>query len=361
MKIGWITDDFAKIPGGEMPGGCAFYRCYLPLFASRLPGTMGRPAWTGERGFGVKDGHMKAQFGFDTVVTKLLMARWVPAQMQIAQSLGQRVIVDVDDLYDEIHDSNQAKGWSDPEVNKVQNRAIYDQSIMLADTVTVTTPYLLNHYVAKGHPDVRMIRNGVLPTQFDPRHVRNTRPVIGWVGMINYRSNDLEELRSWLPDFLEEHDLRFHHSGVLHDATESIADLIGFDPARLTTSPAVPFHRYKDLFTFDIGIVPLSDIPFNHAKSALKGLEYASAGIPFVAQGLPEYQRIAEEGVGRVAVTPGDWRREMTALLDYKTRKREAACNLSEVYRRHTIEAVAPEWQGLLLEAVPSFSIGLRS
>ena len=30
--------------------------------------------------------------------------------------------------------------------------------------------------------------------------------------------------------------------------------------------------------------------------------------------------------------------------------------NLARVYESHTIEAVAPEWQGLLLGAVPSFS-----
>jgi hypothetical protein len=156
--------------------------------------------------------------------------------------------------------------------------------------------------------------------------------------MINYRSNDLEEMRGWLPDFLEEHDLRFHHSGALRDATETIANLIGFDPARLTTSPAVPFHHYKDLFTFDIGIVPLSDIPFNHAKSALKGLEYASAGIPFVAAGLPEYQRCADMGVGRTARSDDDWVEQMTALLDYKTR--------------------ASEWQTLLTAKVPSFTKG---
>jgi hypothetical protein len=112
----------------------------------------------------------------------------------------------------------------------------------------------------------------------------------------------------------------------------------------------LPLHKYfAKSFCFDIGIVPLNDIPFNHAKSSIKGLEYASSGIPFVAQGLPEYQRLADMGVGRVANTPDEWRTHMTELLAFKTRKRDAAMNLAMLKRYHSVQAEAHEWIKALL------------
>ena len=48
-------------------------------------------------------------------------------------------------------------------------------------------------------------------------------------------------------------------------------------------------HDYPRMFrNIDIGIAPLSDVPFHHAKSAIKGLEYPAAGVPFIASPSPE-------------------------------------------------------------------------
>jgi hypothetical protein len=63
-----------------------------------------------------------------------------------------------------------------------------------------------------------------------------------------------------------------------------------------------------------------------------------------VAAGLPEYERLSLEGVGRVAYTPEGWKQNLTDLLDYKTRKREAAIQRSRVLEEHSITARAAEW-----------------
>ena len=107
--------------------------------------------------------------------------------------------------------------------------------------------------------------------------------------------------------------------------------------------------HYGNLLTqFDVGLVPLTDIPFNHAKSCIKGLEYASAGIPFVAQDLSEYRMLADSGVGRVASTPGEWVEHLEDLLDLGTRKIEAAQGRSITVGQHSIMCREPEWQTLL-------------
>lgn len=93
----------------------------------------------------------------------------------------------------------------------------------------------------------------------------------------------------------------------------------------------------------DIGIVPLNDIPFNHAKSYIKGLEYAAAGVPFVASAAPEYVFLAENGVGRVARSPEEWESHISELADPKVRKQEAMKNLENL-PRFSMKRTGNDW-----------------
>ena len=346
-SLAFITKDFSAYTNPPMPGGCTYYRCSLPKTVLGIRADLGFPAWMGEEGYGINTGINSAWFGYDTVVLKLMMERNTVHQMKIAQGLGQRVIVDVDDWYEDLPESNQAFYVTDPAFSKISNRDHYRDVIMQADAVVTSTPFLRDKYAAM-RDNVTMVRNSVDPRMHTVRKVQNRKPVIGWVGGIPWRGGDLETLREWLPDFLEEHDLMFHHSGQIPGGV-TFAEMAEVDPSRVTTSTMRPlFYYFQESFCFDIGIVPLTDIPFNHAKSCLKGLEYASSGIPFVAQALPEYQRLADMGVGRVAVTADDWRKHMTALLDYKTRRREAALNLAMTKRDHSINAMSVAWRAAL-------------
>jgi hypothetical protein len=355
-RFGFISGDLIKWGEGPMPGGCAYYRCILPMMTVPEP-CFGPPAWTADRGFGVRISGQQARFGFDTIVIKQLMDRWMPEQMRQAQALGQRLIVDVDDAYDFLHDENQAKQATDPELNRVRNRNHMRDIIMQADIVTVSTPFLLAYYSAM-RDNVFMVRNGINPDQFERRKVRSLKPVIGWAAGLRWRSSDTDVLKDWLGDFLIEHDLMFHHAG--HDPSgPSFADLADVPAERVITSPMKPIVRYQDMLTFDIGLVPLTDIPFNHAKSFLKGIEYAAANIPFVASDLPEYRLLAESGVGRVADTPEQWVKHLTELLDYNTRKKEAAVQRSKVLKEHTIVARAHDWVKVF-EGSPKTSIATK-
>lgn len=346
MPVAFLTNDFTRLKDGtDLPGGCAYYRCSLPMFACGQPGKLGRPAFHQSHGFGIKESDTRAIFGFDTVVLKLIMFRWTPRQMLIAQQLGQRIIVDIDDSYDFLPESNRAWEVTHPDNNRVMNRDHYRRVIEQADIVTVSTPFLLEHH-RKTHPDVRMIRNGVYPDMF---HVKpqSRKPVIGWVGAIPFRSGDLETLRDWLPAFLDKHDLLFHHAG---DGFGDVKfhEVVGIPEWRVRYQEGAPMSHYGNLLTqFDVGLVPLTDIPFNHAKSCIKGLEYASAGIPFVAAATPEYEYLASTGVGRVARTGDEWVGHLTELLDVRVRRREAAENRRLVRELHSIQAREPEWQAL--------------
>ena len=351
MRIGFVAEDFLLDNGILRPSGCSYYRCLLPKNVTYPQmSAFGPPAFAAEMGFGVRINKTQAEFGFDTIVMKMLMDRWVPKHIQIAQALGQRIIVDVDDHYDFIHEDNIASKITDPDNNKIRNREHYRAVIEQADVVTVSTPELYDYY--KPHvQDIRLVRNGINPEQFTKRDVKNRKPVIGWAGAMNWRSNDAESAVPWLGEFLEEHDLMFHHAGHMPDAPV-FAERAGIDPARMILSPMKPLHKYASMLDFDIGVVLLSDITFNRAKSTIKGLEYAASNIPFVAQALPEYALLAEQGVGRAASTGEQWKAHLTELLDYRTRKREAATQRNLVIKHHSIQARAHEWKAIFEEGV---------
>jgi len=343
--IAFLTRDFVRLQTAYIPGGCAFYRCYLPMAVLKNQCAIGRPTYDPIKGFGVIEDEKTGLFGFHTVVLKLIMDQQTPELMRLARNnAGQKFIVDIDDHLNALTPANLAYDLTSPDKNKKTNRDHYMKVIEEADILTVSTPLLLEHF-SKTHPDVRMIRNGVNPNMFDPVH-QNTKPVIGWAGATNFRNNDLEQLREWLPDFLEEHDLMFHHTGHTDNAPTFDA-VTGVNPNRVRTYPLVPITHYAQGFRFDIGLVPLNDIEFNHAKSNIKGLEYAAAGIPFIASDSPEYRLLHEAGVGRIARTADDWRHNAEALLSLALRRQEAKRIRQTVIRDWSIDARAQEWREL--------------
>lgn len=348
-RVAYLSNEWTRLPGEALiPGGCTYYRCWLPMHAAGYDSALGRPAWTSQYGFGVNEGKDQATFGYHVVVLKQIMDRWIPHQMEVAQALGQRIIVDVDDFYHDLHPENNAYRATDPEVNKVRNRAIYEQMIRMADMVIVSTPTLLDFY-GEWNENTRMIRNSVYPSQFNKKNVSRETPVIGWVGSLGYRSGDIQTLRGWLPDFLADNDLEFLHAGHV-PSMGSFADASGIDPKRLRTLSMQPMNRYHLMFQMDIGLVPLNDIPFNQAKSFIKGLEYTASGIPFVAEATGEYQLLAADGVGSVASSPEEWASRLSELLDYKTRKRDAATAFHNMEQKHTIKQREDEWRQAIID-----------
>jgi glycosyltransferase involved in cell wall biosynthesis len=346
MGVGFISGDFTVSPLGVLtPGGCGYYRCILPMLVCGQKAHAGRVAWDPIRGFGIRDTNTTGVFGFSTIVLKLMMDRWIPRQIELAQKLGQKIIVDIDDYFEGLTPANKAYIDTHPESNKRTNRDYYQEVIAKADAVTVSTPFLLDHY-EKQRNNVHMVRNGVNPNQFPKVTHSKRKPVLGWTGATSYRNNDLEQLQAWLPQFLERHDLMIHHAGHSNNAP-AFAEVTGVQPHRVTTTPLVPINDYPSGFQFDIGIVPLNDIPFNYAKSNIKGLEYAAANIPFVASDVPEYRLLHEDGVGHIARTPEEWVNQMEHLLVFQTRKQEADRAHKTVVDNWSIQARAKDWQAV--------------
>ena len=357
-RVAWLATDFTMIGHAVVPGGCSYYRCFLPMHMCGFPSEFGPPAFDAMHGFGVRENNTHARFGHKVVVLKLLMERWIPKQIELAKRVGQKIVVDIDDFYPGLDPANQAYAATDPQRFKARNRDIYQRVIEMADMLVVTTPFLYDYY-KNVNSNIVMVRNGVSPVQFVRKQVTTKRPVIGWVGAVPWRSNDLEPLADWLPDFLVRNNLHFHHAGVAPGA-QSLHEIVGIPEERFSSQGMVPMDRYGELFPqIDIGIVPLADIPFNHAKSTIKGLEYTASGVPFVAAGLPEYQRLADMGVGRTANSPVEWQQQLGELLNSRVRAREEERNWGLMLRDHAVDCRRQEWERVIEMAleVPSKAV----
>jgi hypothetical protein len=259
-----------------------------------------------------------------------------------ARRAGQRVVVDLDDWWWDLQRSSPA-ATGDVASWLPTLRAMVGAS----DLVTVSTPFLADLIGEwPGHPPVRVLRNAIDLGRWPAHEQVSDGPVLGYAGALSGHAEDMSLLAGWLPAFVERHDLRVVHIGS-HPTLPGFAELTGVDPDRVTVRDGRPWDSYAASRPFagvDIGLVPLEGRDYNRCKSALKGMEYAACGVPFVASPSPEYEWL---GCGVLAGSsfeeqrPEDWVGAVESLLDPEARAQIASIQSERVAR----EDVGARWQ----------------
>lgn len=348
--VAFLTTDWAWGTDPLQPNGCAWYRSVLPGVELEKRGWIcgvGLPAFNGNDGFGMHTTTNKAVHGWDIIVFKLIMHKDALDNLPRAIELGQKVVVDVDDFFDGLSPTNNAYQATDPEKHPDNNRQIYAEIIKNSFAITTSTQFLYDYY-SKIHKNVFLVKNGIDLGRYQGMKKfasRTNKTKIGWVGATPWRSNDLEILTPFIGDYLRsKKGVWFHHSGHIK-VGDTAATKLNIDPRIVSLTNLCPISDYPQLFSpIDIGIVPLNDIPFNHAKSYIKGLEYAASGIPFIASDLPEYRDLFESGIGRLATTPDEWIYHFDELLDRGLRMDEAQVNL-DILQDFSMQKRGVEWE----------------
>jgi len=193
------------------------------------------------------------------------------------------------------------------------------------------------------------VRNGIDIDRWTPRKDHSRwLPTIGWVGATPWRSKDLQILDPVMNNFLEKNHLHFHHSGHVHGSAYAWNQLGLYKDKKHTHQGMEPISNYPSMFRkIDIGIVPLNDVPFNEAKSFIKGLEYAAAGVPFIASATSEYKILEESGVGVTASSNIEWKTYLEAMVDPAIRAQEREKNLENI-KQHTMEVRSHDWNEVM-------------
>lgn len=398
MRIGVASLDWAvtapDAEGRPTWGGSGWYRCGMPAMAlqhagmevvvGRLVGRDHPSQPLGVATWAPGGDTAEIVWDVDVLVMQRAMFADLPEKILRARAAGQVVVNDVDDHYWALHTANRAWTATHPypalagRVGRAERRARgmlvseqaahvghYTDVLRASSRVVVSTPWLAGmlHQRLGGRVEIVVAPNCIDLARWEPwttadHHAVGRHPTVGWVGATTHRSSDLEVLAGIIGPFIARNGLRFFHGGwtssgadaawlagmVDPDTLAHLPDRWRADAARrvvvpVDREPMRPIGEYPHLFRHcHVGVVPLSSVPFNAAKSAVKGMEMAAAGVPFVASDSPAYRLLARldsdplwpvrhEPIGRVATRPGDWKTHLTALLDPVVRADEAARN----------------------------------
>lgn len=254
----------------------------------------------------------------------IIIQRWMDEHagqaIRDARATGQVIVNDVDDHWDGLATSNGAFYGTHPKVSPHSNRNHYKAAIGASSAISVSTPFLRDYYAKLGVP-VYLIPNAIDLARWEQRDVSGPL-TLGWVGTTTHRSGDLESVASYVRDFLVKSGASFFQGGADNKDTEAALKLKLPDTVKRKSMPMVPIGNYPGYFRrFNAGIVPLSQVTFNLAKSCIKGMEYSAAGLPFVASDSPDYRRLRDDyGIGMVVDKAKYWPKLLDHFLDEEWR-----------------------------------------
>jgi hypothetical protein len=312
--------------GMEEWGGSGWARLgqYVPYLSEHydvLVGTLWRKQIGTKMHLSVVDETTGREAIPDVLILQRLMHDSLAADIKEARRNGQFVIQDLDDWYWGLDTRNGAFHAAHPKTNAGHNIIHYKNSLIACDMLVCSTTYIADRVRTWG-PPVVIHKNYVDTARFTVHEqTRQGKPTFGWAGSTAHRSGDLEILRGVLGPLSE--IVQVHHSGD-HEGSPKFYDRVGIPEDKVSTSPRVGAREYPSILNFDIGMIPLRSAPFNEAKSDIKGLEYAAAGIPFIASASGSYKELLESWGGDafvVASKPEHWRKGATRLLPWDVRE----------------------------------------
>jgi len=105
-----------------------------------------------------------------------------------------------------------------------------------------------------------------------------------------------------------------------------------------------------DIHSFDVGIMPLPDEPWERGKCGYKLIQYMACGKPVVASPVGVNNQIVEDGInGFRASTTAEWIRALSALRDDPSlRERMGIAGRKKVEMQYCIQVTAPRLASLL-------------
>jgi glycosyltransferase involved in cell wall biosynthesis len=216
------------------------------------------------------------------------------------------------------------------------------------DVATAPSARLAQRLLQFGARETRAIENYV-PSYYLARPAeRDGGITIGWVAALEHqmeaqRLSIAEHLQRLLDERPEVHVV-------------SIGFGLGLRSERYRSIDFVPTYKLiEETAAFDIGIAPLLDIPFNHARSNVKVKEYASTGTAWLASPVGPYAGFGEQQGGRL-VSDDRWYEELVRLIDRPRERRKLAKRAYRWAESQTIERHAYRWEELFRETLANAS-----
>jgi glycosyltransferase involved in cell wall biosynthesis len=276
--------------------------------------------------------------GFDLVWIEKEALPYVPGPLErILTSRRVPIVVDYDDAQFHVYDQHPkalVRRLLGSKIDGVMRRA----SLVVAG----------NEYLAQHAQEAGAARVEILPTVVDTKRYDVERPphsspyVVGWVGTPK-TEHLVDQIAGPLKEVATQRDIE--------------VALVGASATKLTGVP-IQIRRWSEatesteIARFDVGVMPLSDAPFQRGKCGYKLVQYMACALPVIASPVGVNTVLVEDGVnGFLAATSDDWVASILRLVDHPDDgSRMGRRGREKVEREYSLEVTAPRLAGLLLE-----------
>jgi len=276
---------------------------------------------------------------FDLAWVEAELLPWIPWPLEnLLTAAAVPLAADYDDAIFHRYDSH-----SFAPVRSLLGRKIAS-FMRRAKTVLAGNQYIASYARQAGATRVHLVPTVVDTSRYEAHHARRTHGfTIGWIGT--------PSTQHYIG--LAGEALRFAHRSL-----KARIVLIGASRNPLADTP-VELRQWREsteateLAEIDVGIMPLSDSPWELGKCGYKLLQYMACGKPVVASPVGVNREIVEHGVnGYLASTSGDWIDAFRALHgDLNRASKMGSAGRAKVERAYSLAAVAPRVARILSEA----------
>ena len=282
----------------------------------------------------------------DTVLIQRPTSNLMLEALAVAKQQGVKIIMEVDDDLEELSPAHPMWPTMNTRVGlSAEHDAINPRvcATAIADRVVVSTQALFDKYrkYAPDTTEVVLVRNRIPEAQIEaPWDLPEGEHRIGWPGSPSTHPGDLATLGGAVATI----GSQFFVVGGGSDPTSvGVYKTLGVLEDRVTITPAAAFDDWIPTLrqNLTIGLVPLKDTKFNRAKSALKALELAAAGVPVVRNELHEFELL---GIGLAATKPRQWSTQVRRILSDKELWKDLQHQGFEIAKANTYEANSKEW-----------------
>lgn len=212
------------------------------------------------------------------------------------------------------------------------------------DLSTTPSVHLAEQMRRDGAPSPAVIPNYLPDELLGPDRQPHQGITIGWTAGLEHAA-DVERLPILpaLQRLLDERD-------DVH--VVSLGLRLGLRGERYIHSAYVPLQMLtRQLAIFDIGIAPLSDIPFNRCRSDVKLKEYAAARVPWLASPIGPYAPHGEKQGGRL-VANDRWHEELVRLIERPKDRQKLSKRATKWVAQQTLGRRVGEWEDAFVDAI---------
>lgn len=275
---------------------------------------------------------------YDLIWLEKELFPWLPSTFEkYLEWLGIPYMVDFDDAifhrYD-AHPNSLVRAFLGHKIDRVMRGA---------SMVVVGNGYLAERARAAGAKRIELLPSVVDSEKYDiGRRSERAFFTIGWIGT-PITAKYLSRLAPVLVQVCRKNQARVVAVGI---------DASTFDNMSVEARPWSEDNEVEQIHSFDVGIMPLPDDPWERGKCGYKLIQYMACGLPVIASPVGVNCEIVEQGkTGFLAATHADWLNALRILMNNRELTLELGrAGREKVRKQYCVRVTAPSLSGWMRE-----------